>query len=88
MTDEVEIRGEPLSEPIYWTGSQWAVTAYGIECRDGTYSIEKERIWEEEGVWGWEKHMQGKHWVNMADFRAALRFAREHWPEYKPKGPA
>jgi hypothetical protein len=37
----VRCRGEELSSPIYWQGRQWAVTAFGIECRDGTYVIHK-----------------------------------------------
>jgi hypothetical protein len=46
--NHVHCRGEGLSQPIYWQGRQWAVTPFGIECRDGTYAIEKERIWEKE----------------------------------------
>ena len=31
-----------LSEPlnaIWWQGAQWAVTEYGIECRNGLYAL-------------------------------------------------
>jgi hypothetical protein len=76
---EVEVRGEALSEPIYWTGRQWAVTAAGIECRDGTYFIAKDRIWEGEADWGWVRQMAEKTWVDVEDFVEALRLARRHW---------
>jgi hypothetical protein len=39
-TNAVHCRGKRLSR-IIWRGQQWAATAYGIECRDGTYSIAK-----------------------------------------------
>lgn len=38
-TLDVENQAENLDE-IWWQGRQWAVTAYGIEARDGTYHIE------------------------------------------------
>jgi hypothetical protein len=31
----VRVRGDALTQ-IWWQGKQWAVTQYGIECRDGT----------------------------------------------------
>jgi hypothetical protein len=37
------LRGQRLS-PILWQGGQWAVTAYGIEARDGSYTISKDRL--------------------------------------------
>jgi hypothetical protein len=39
----VAVRAEPLSE-VWWQGRQWAVTAYGIERRDGAYVIEARRL--------------------------------------------
>jgi hypothetical protein len=42
-TNEVANRCEPLSE-VWWQGRQWAVTSYGLECRDGTYFIDAPRI--------------------------------------------
>ncbi len=80
MTREVRVRGEALSRPVYWTGRQWAVTAYGIERRDGLYAIEKARLWEDHGVWGWEKHIAEKEWADVSDFLAALAVARLRWP--------
>lgn len=72
---KVKRRGQRLGR-IIWRGSQWAVTAYGIECRDGTYVIEKERLWEEETTFGWARHMADKVWVDTEDFNTALRLAR------------
>jgi hypothetical protein len=42
---EVVNRCEPLSE-VWWQGRQWAVTAYGLEQRDGTYTIKADRLVE------------------------------------------
>src|SRR5690606_24136724 len=47
----VEAVGEHLHEPIHWTGRQWAVTDFGVEARNGTYSISKRRLWNEEADW-------------------------------------
>lgn len=77
----IESLGEDLSEPIFWTGRQWAVTAHGIEARDGKYAIEGTRVWEQEEEYGWIKHMSGKGWVDIQDFAEALRIARQHWPK-------
>jgi hypothetical protein len=34
----VRVRGDALTQ-IWWQGKQWAFTQYGIECRDGTYTV-------------------------------------------------
>jgi len=68
--------GEPLSEPIHWIGRQWAVTAYGVECRDGTYAIEASRLWENEKDHGWVMQVGNKTWTDPCDFAEALRIAR------------
>jgi hypothetical protein len=73
---DVMILGEQLSRPIHWQGHQWAVTSAGLECRDGTYTIKKGRLWEEEAGYGWVRHMSEKGWVNLPDFAEALRIAR------------
>lgn len=71
----VAVRGEELHE-ILWTGLQWAVTKYGIECRDGTYCIEADRIgekWDGPPVsYSWPCHMSGKNWTDDDDFFAAF----------------
>jgi hypothetical protein len=61
------------------------VTAYGVECRDGTYAIEKNRIWENEEEYGWVMHMSGKDWPDLEDFAEALRIARRRWRQYRRK---
>jgi hypothetical protein len=83
--DEVPVLGGPLNEPIHWKGRQWAVTGYGIEKRDGTYYIDKERLWEDDDVHPWEKHMKEKDWVDIDDFRAAMTEARKIYASLKPK---
>lgn len=74
---EVVCRGDALSR-VFWQGRQWAVTALGIECRDGTYFIAAERLREDmtpanvsAGWAGWPVHMSGKNWVDMDDFITA-----------------
>src|SRR5690242_12041582 len=73
--NEVQRRGGKLSR-VLWLGSQWAVTFYGIEARDGTYGIAKRRLWENEGPYGWLLHMAEKDWPDLDDFAEALRLAR------------
>ena len=82
---DVRCRGEALGSPIYWLGMQWAVTVDGIERRDGLYVIERDRIHETTNGYGWEDHIFAKGWADMADFRAALAFARRKWPKARPK---
>jgi len=74
-TNVVKVRGEKLA-PIEWQGVQWAVTAYGLEARDGTYAIEKRHLLERRGTkYEWPEHMGEKGWVDMADFRRAFAIA-------------
>lgn len=80
------IRGEALHKPIYYEGRQWAVTAYGLECRDGTYAIAADRLWEEEAEYGWVLHMAEKNWVDVEDFIVALCLARVKHREKCPAG--
>jgi hypothetical protein len=82
---EVANHGDPLTEPIFWIGKQWAVTGYGVECRDGTYFIEAKRLWQDEPDWGWKKHMAEKDWVDLADFSAALDWARQHYAHLRKR---
>ena len=81
--NQVRCRGEPLTQPIYWQGRQWAVTPAGIECRDGTYFIARDRLWEKEQQYGWVRHMAGKTWVDLEDFAEALRIARRRHQRIK-----
>jgi hypothetical protein len=64
--NEVANRCEALSE-IWWQGRQWSVTAAGLECRDGTYFIDKKRLLEDHGC-GWVAHVGRKTWVDVDDF--------------------
>jgi hypothetical protein len=73
-SDRVEVIGDPLHRPVHWVGRQWAVTAYGIERRDGLYPIQMERLFEKEAYGGWVGHMAGKVWCDLEDFAEALRF--------------
>jgi hypothetical protein len=80
----VPVRGEDLSQPIYWQGRQWAVTPFGLECRDGTYVIARDR---HEDRYGWVRHMAGKTWTDLPDFAEALRIARRR-EQLRPRRPA
>jgi hypothetical protein len=71
--DKVKVRGQALSA-IWWRGRQWAVTAYGIECLDGTYVIERERLLELPHG-SWPEHMAGKIWVDIDEFATAWLIA-------------
>ena len=70
----VKVRGESLDE-IWWRGKQWAVTAYGIECLDGCYFIEKTRflegLTEKPHPYPWPLHMAEKNWVDVDEFTTA-----------------
>ncbi|MHC2842820.1 hypothetical protein [Bradyrhizobium diazoefficiens] len=67
-----------------WTGSQWKVTTKGVDTIDNKYFIEKSRIHDDDdGQWTWENQMEEKGWVDMADFRRAMTFARAKWPKKK-----
>jgi hypothetical protein len=79
-------RGEDLNE-IWWQGRQWAVTAYGIERRDGTYGIEAGRLFEDEQYGGWPAHMAHKVWVDIEDFCTAWLLAiAMHCPRFIKPG--
>jgi hypothetical protein len=65
---DVKLRAEALDE-IWWQGRQWAVTAFGIECRDGTYTIEANRLSEMHNQnYSWIEHVGEKDWVDVDDF--------------------
>jgi hypothetical protein len=69
----VKLRGERLNE-IWWQGRQWAVTSHGIEARDGTYTIAKDRLREEharEHPYSWIAHLSEKSWIDLDDFATA-----------------
>lgn len=82
---EVKARGEPLTEPVYYLGRQWAVTAYGVEARDGTYCIDADRLWQSEPEWDWIRQVCGKEWVDAEDFIGAFNLARVIFRDLKPE---
>jgi hypothetical protein len=81
----IRVCGDQLSWP-FWQGRQWAVTSYGVECRDGTYRVEKDRLWENDEDHSWVHHMAEKNWVDLPDFAEALRVARQHFAEPRKRG--
>lgn len=73
-TNDVHCRGEGL-HPVLWQGEQWAVTEYGIECRDGTYAIDASRLLKKRigtNQYDWPLHMAEKVWVDLDDFQRAF----------------
>jgi hypothetical protein len=74
---EVKVRAEPL-HPVIWQGRQWAVTSYGLECRDGAYTIEAKRLAEGlrgEHPYSWVAHVGKKLWCDVDDFATAYLLA-------------
>jgi hypothetical protein len=69
-TTPVKVRGEPL-DPVWWRGRQWAVTAFGIEKLDGTYTIAADRLRENIGTWPWTSQICMKTWADTPDFMTA-----------------
>jgi hypothetical protein len=63
-------RGADELGEIWWQGRQWAVTADGIECRDGAYFVAKERVLENP-AYPIPRHMAVKEWVDIDDFATA-----------------
>jgi hypothetical protein len=72
-SEPVKIRGEELHE-IWWRGKQWAVTAYGVECLDGSYFFEAKRLLENL-EYPWPLHMAEKNWVDIDEFATAWMIA-------------
>lgn len=66
----VKVRGDALGTE-WWRGKQWSVTEHGIECRDGTYFIAKDRLLEDLPRFSWPEHMAGKIWVDIDEFTTA-----------------
>jgi hypothetical protein len=64
----VSVWGEALN-PIWWRGRQWAVTDYGIECLDGTYVIEANRLHHPGSPTNhnWPEQLCDKDWVDVDD---------------------
>lgn len=71
-SDPVRVRGEELHE-VWWRGKQWAVTAFGIECLDGTYFAPAADLAKE--LQPWPLHMASKTWVDIDEFTTAWMVA-------------
>lgn len=68
---EVICIGEEL-DFVLWQGKQWAVTEYGVECRNGNYAIDsKWFVQNDEKFYGWVRHMSEKTWVDILEFENA-----------------
>ena len=80
ISDEIlaRARGNDVSGEILAVFGDWAVTDYGVESLGPFYPIHRSRLCED-----WDSHMDGKDWVEMEDFRAALSFGRENAGELK-----
>jgi hypothetical protein len=80
MSDNhVPLRSEELDE-VWWQGRQWAVTRFGLECRDGTYTIAANRLYEcyysnGEISWSWPHQIAGKGWEDIHGFCTAYAVA-------------
>jgi hypothetical protein len=72
--EPVRRRGDELRSP-WWLGRQWAVTAYGIQARDGTYALAADRLLEDLPGYSKVLHMAGKEWVDLEDYATAFLVA-------------
>lgn len=75
--EPVAVRGE-APDGVIWQGRQWAVTAFGMEKRDGTYPVPARNLTMHDSKEGydWIRHMATKGWVDLPDFVAAYAVAR------------
>lgn len=75
---KLSVCGEKLGK-VLWQGRQWAVTDYGLECRDGTYHVRAKQLMRHYGGTpraafnGWYQHIAGKSWVDAQDLDYALQ---------------
>lgn len=78
--DKVKKLTRSISKILWSDGqAQWAVTTFGVECNDGSeYAIPAKRLWEDDsGVWGWERHLCEKNWVDCNNVVETLGKGRE-----------
>ena len=73
----VKLRGEPLGL-VLWQGTQWAVTDYGLECRDGLYHVAAKDLMKRHeskraAFNHWYSHIAGKSWCEKEDLDFALQ---------------
>jgi len=61
---------------MLWQGRQWAVTTFGIERRDGGYTIAANRLREGLGIgWSWIGQIGEKDWADIKDFASCFYVA-------------
>ncbi len=67
-----------LLNPILWMGEQWAVTTYGLECKNGLYFVKRGKDFWYPGLTvievytHWYRHLTEKTWVDKEDIENAL----------------
>jgi hypothetical protein len=61
--------------PCWWIGRQWAVTASGLEARDGTYALAADRLLEDLPDYSKVLHMSEKTGVDIEDYATAFLVA-------------
>jgi hypothetical protein len=69
----VEIANTLNYFPILKRYGEWAVTTNGLSSLTVKYNVTKDRFDEDD----WIDHMEGKTWVNMNDFKAALAAGKD-----------
>jgi hypothetical protein len=75
-TATVRNRGKKLAAE-FWRGTEWSATAFGVERRDGSYRIPRDRLWEHEQTNGWIYYMSAVDpEIDLQDFSEALRLSR------------
>jgi hypothetical protein len=71
---------------VLWDNGDWAVTTYGVEhMSHPPYGIARERLWENEPKYSWDRHLAGKLWVNLPAFIEAWEAAKQLHARHRPK---
>ena len=69
--DAVRVLGEALNETL-WLGSEWAVTTYGVERRDGKFAIKHDWLEDEFSSFGWQSTFDELWRLDADDFGTAI----------------
>lgn len=75
--DPISICEEDAPKEIFWRGTQWAVTDFGVETWQNApyhYYLAHDRLRDPH----LPKHMSEKGWALLPDFLDALNFALRH----------
>jgi hypothetical protein len=66
-----------LKGAVLWTGSEWAVTTFGLEKTNGAFRIATSQLWDGEAGIGWIQAMSATdETTDLSDFSEGLRLAR------------